>query len=387
MPDMSQTFFITTFGCQQNIADSERISSYYVARGYTKAKTLKSASVAILNTCMIRQQAEDKVTGLVKNIAKSRKVKPKIVITGCMVGMATRDETGKYLQALRARMPEVDEFLPLEEVGFDYPALRNDLTHAWVPISNGCNNFCTFCVVPFTRGREISRPVKDILDEIKDLAKKGCKEVTLLGQNVNSYGADLVKKDAKGFTLPSGRVVKPILVKHLNRFRIPTIFPYLLEEVCKIKGIETVKFISSNPWDFSDELINVIANNSKIDRNLHIAVQSGDDQILKRMNRWYSSKEYLKLVNKIKSKVNGVQISTDIIVGFPGETKKQFENSVALSKSAGFAYAYVSKYSARPNTAATKALKDDVPYKEKERRFVILNQLINHRGTIRSAVH
>lgn len=387
MPDMSRTFFIQTFGCQQNIADSERISSYYVARGYSKVKGLKSASVVIINTCMIRQQAEDKVTGLVKNIAKSHKLKPKIVITGCMVGMATRDETGKYLQALRARMPEVDEFLPLEEVGFDYPALRNDVTHAWVPISNGCNNFCTFCVVPFTRGREISRPIKDILSEVDILAKKGCQEITLLGQNVNSYGADLVKKDAKGFKLPSGRVVKPVLVKHLNRFRIPTIFPYLLEEVCKIKGIETVKFLSSNPWDFSDELIEVIAKNPKIDRNLHIAVQSGDDQILKRMNRWYSSAEYLNLVNKIKAKVKGAQISTDIIVGFPGETKAQFNNTIKLVKAANFAYAYVSKYSARPNTAATKGMKDNIAYAEKEKRFFALDQIINHRGTIRSAVH
>ncbi|MBI3341761.1 MiaB/RimO family radical SAM methylthiotransferase [Candidatus Curtissbacteria bacterium] len=384
---MPKTFFIQTFGCQQNIADSQRIASYYVARGYQPSKTLKSADEVVLNTCMIRQQAEDKVTGLVKNIAGSREIKPKIVITGCMVGMAARDETGKYLNDLKQRMPEVDEFLPLEEVGFNYPALRNDLTHAWVPISNGCNNFCTFCVVPFTRGREISRPFADIIKEIEDLAVKGCKVITLLGQNVNSYGADLVKKDAKGYKLPNGKTVKPIMVKHLNRFRIPTIFPYLLQEVCKIKGIETVKFISSNPWDFSNQLIETIAKNPKIDRNLHIAVQAGDDQVLKRMNRWYTAKEYLDLVKKIKSKVKGAQISTDIIVGFPGETKKQFENTVKLATSADFAYAYVSKYSARPNTAATKAFVDDVPHKEKDRRFVILDQLINHSGNLRSAVH
>lgn len=388
---IKNTFYIKTFGCQQNMADSERISSYYIARGYKPAKSLRSASEIVLNTCMIRQQAEDKVTGLVKNIAsfsrQSNKIKPKIVITGCMVGMAARDQSGKYLKDLRARMPEVDEFLPLEEVGFDYPALRNDVKHAWVPISNGCNNFCTFCVVPFTRGREISRPFKDIIGEIKELAKKGCEEVTLLGQNVNSYGADLVKKDEKGYKLPSGRTVKPVLVKHLNRFRIPTLFPYLLEEVCKIKGIKTVKFISSNPWDFSDELIDVIAKYPKIDRNLHIAVQSGDDTILNRMNRWYSAKEYLNLIKKIKAQVKGAQISTDIIVGFPGETEEQFENTVKLSKAADFAYAYVSKYSARPNTAATKAFKDDVPYKEKEERFTILDRLINHKGIVRSAVH
>ncbi len=368
------------------MADSQRIASYYVSRGYKMAKSPKSASEIVINTCMIRQTAEDKVTGLVKNLAAAQKDKPKIVITGCMVGMATRDETGKYLKNLRKRMPEVDEFLPLEEVGFDYPALRQNVTHSWVPISNGCNNFCTFCVVPFTRGREISRPFLDILEEIKSLAIHGCKEVTLLGQNVNSYGTDLVKSD-KGYKLPNGKIVKPVIVKHLGRFRIPTLFPYLLEEVCRISGIEKVKFISSNPWDFSDKLIDTIAKNPKIDRNLHLAVQSGDDEVLKRMNRWYTGREYLNLVNKIKSRVKSAQISTDIIVGFPGETEEQFQNTVKLAHSAQFAYGYVSKYSSRPNTAATKAFTDDVPHKEKDRRFEILDKLINHEGTPRTAVH
>ena len=384
---MVRTFFIKTFGCQQNEADSQRIASYYLARGYHLAKSMKSASELVINTCMIRQSAEDRVTGLVKNIAKLNKPKPKIVITGCMVGMAARDETGTYLKTLRGRMPEVDEFLPLEEVGFDYPALRNDVTHSWVPISNGCNNFCTFCVVPFTRGREVSRPFEDIIAEIKELARRGCKEVTLLGQNVNSYGTDLVNNSKSGYKLESGRTVKPVMVKHLGRYRIPTLFPYLLEEVCKIKGIRKVKFISSNPWDFSDELIEVISKNQKIDRNIHLPVQAGDDDVLKRMNRWYSRKEYIKLANKIKRKVKGAQISTDIIVGFPGETEDQFENTVNLAKVVNFAYAYVAKYSARPNTAATKALADDVDYAEKERRFHILDQLINNKGIVRSAVH
>src|SRR3990170_4135263 len=399
----SQTFFIKTFGCQQNEADSQRITSYYLARGYRLARSTKTSSEVVINTCMIRQSAEDRVTGLVKNIAKLKKPRPKIVITGCMVGMAVRDETGKYLKVLRGRMPEVDEFLPLEEVGFDYPALRNDVTHAWVPISNGCNNFCTFCVVPFTRGREISRPFKDIINEIKELASKGCKEVTLLGQNVNSYGSDIISskfnpsstesrrgrevQSSKFYKLPDGRKVKPVMVKHLGRLRIPTLFPYLLEEVCKIRGIETVKFISSNPWDFSDELIKVIAQNPKIDRNLHLAVQSGDNEILKKMNRWYSREEYLGLLKKIRAKIPNAQISTDIIVGFCGETKEQFQNTVKLAKKANFAYAYIAKYSARPNTAATKAFADDVPYAEKERRFRILDQLINHKGIPRSVVH
>ena len=388
--DMPQRFFIKTFGCQQNLADSQRIASYYLARGFKVARLIKSADEIVINTCMVRQSAEDRVTGLVKNIATSSHNghhKPKIIITGCMVGMAVRDESGKYLRALKKRMPEVDEFLPLEEVGFDYPALRSDKTHAWVPISNGCNNFCTFCVVPFTRGREISRPFEDIIAEIKELAEEGCKEVTLLGQNVNSYGADLVKNATKGYRLPSGKNVKPVIVRHLGRFRIPTLFPYLLEEVCKIRKIEVVKFISSNPWDFSDELINVIAKNPKIDRNLHLAVQSGDNQILKKMNRWYTKEEYLDLLARIRSKIPDAVISTDIIVGFPTEKKKHFENTLKLAKVANFAYAYVAKYSQRPNTAAAKAFEDDVPYAEKERRFHILDQLINHKGNLRTAVH
>ena len=382
----SPSFYIKTFGCQQNLADSQRISSYYLARGYKLSKTIKSASEVVINTCMIRQSAEDRVTGLVKNVVKNSLQKPKIVITGCMVGMAARDETGKYLKALKKRMPEVDEFLPLEEVGFDYPALRSDVTHAWVPISNGCNNFCTFCVVPFTRGRETSRPFADITGEIKELTSQGCKEVTLLGQNVNSYGADLVK-NSRGYKLPDGETVKPVMVKHLGKYRIPTLFPYLLDEVCKIKGIKTVKFISSNPWDFSDELIDVIARNPKIDRNLHLAVQSGDDEILKRMNRWYTQNEYINLIKKIKAKIPQAQISTDIIVGFPGETEEQFQNTVKLAKAVNFSYGYVSKYSDRPITAAHKAFPDDIPHKEKDRRFEILDALINHNSNPRSAVH
>lgn len=386
------TFFIKTFGCQQNFADSQRLASYYLAQGYRKAKNLDSASEIIINTCMVRQSAEDRVTGFIKNIVRKRKTclpvgRPKIIITGCMAGMVIRDTTGKYLRTLKNRIPEVDEFLPLDEVGFNYPVQRNDFTHAWVPISNGCNNFCTYCVVPYTRGPEVSRPFEDITSEIEDLAKQGCREVTLLGQNVNSYGSDLVKKNTKGYKLPSGRVVKPVMVKHLGRFRIPTLFPYLLEETCKIKNIKTVKFISSNPWDFSEKLIDVISKNPKVDRNIHLPVQSGDNQILKKMNRWYTQGQYINLVKKIRSKIKTVQISTDIIVGFPGESEDQFENTVKLAKEVKFAYAYVAKYSPRPNTAASKTFTHDIPYAEKERRFRILDKLINHKGTLRSAVH
>ncbi|KKR58205.1 MAG: (Dimethylallyl)adenosine tRNA methylthiotransferase MiaB [Candidatus Curtissbacteria bacterium GW2011_GWA1_40_47] len=414
----SPTFYIKTFGCQQNWADSQRIASYYLARGFKRAKDLKSASEIIINTCMVRQSAEDKVTGFIRNIIKEAHRaggprsesetslrrrpgrRPKIVLTGCMTGMVARDTSGKYLNTLHKRIPQVDEFLPLEEVGFNYPALRSDATHAWIPISNGCNNFCTYCVVPFTRGQEVSRPFEDVIDEVKELAERGCREITLLGQNVNSYGSDRVKNTKAGYKLPNGRVVKPVMVKHLGKLRIPTLFPYLLEEVCKIEacpsksgkagrsgGVETVKFISSNPWDFSDELIETISKNPKIDRNIHLPVQSGDDQMLKKMNRWYTASQYINLVKKIRKEIPDTQISTDIIVGFCQESERNFQNTVKLAQTVNFAYAYIAKYSPRPNTAAAKAFDDDVSYKEKQRRFQILDKLINHKGNPRSAVH
>jgi tRNA-2-methylthio-N6-dimethylallyladenosine synthase len=408
-------YYIKTFGCQQNHADSERIEADFKARGYTKARSYKSANYIIINTCMIRQSAENRVYGLVDNLGKikAEKLKKgevfKIIITGCMIGIVYRDKTGKYLKTLKSRMVNADEFMPIEEVGFNLPPVRTDKVSAWVPISNGCNNFCTYCIVPFTRGREISRPYEDIISECLELKKKGYKNVMLLGQNVNSYGADFFIKNSKSeirnpkqiqnsnnknskrfehlkfensvlfrdsnFLLRASNI-KPIYVKHLGRYRIPTLFPHLLNEVAKM-GFEKVEFMSSNPWDFSDELIDVFAKNKNISRTLHLPVQSGDDAVLKRMNRWYTSDEYLNLVTKLKSKIKNLKLTTDIIVGFCGETNAEFDNTVKLCKKVGFSWAYVSRYSPRFNTAATKVFKDDVPHAEKKRRWLILENLIN----------
>lgn len=392
-------YYIKTFGCAANEADSERIASYYQSRGYTKARSMKTADDIVINTCMIREKAENRVYGLVHNLTKEKDKgrNMKIVVTGCMVGMATREKTGKMLSLLKKKMPVVDEFLPIEEVGFDHAPVRTDKKHAWVPISNGCNNFCTFCVVPFTRGREISRPFDDVLLECYELAQRGYTSITLVGQNVNSYGADLILgeknvqvmrdvADLKYFKeSPSqtalyswkGKKLKPSFVKHLGRMRIPTLFPNLLTEISKIDGIKTIDFISSNPWDFSDDLIDVIARNSKISRHIHLPVQSGDSAMLKRMNRWYSREEYLSLVKKLKQKIPDVTISTDIIVGFCGETAEQFQNTVSLAKEVGFSKAYIAMYSDRPMTAAHKVYSDDVPHTEKKRRWNILEELIN----------
>ncbi len=411
-------YFIKTFGCQQNHADSERIEADFKARGYTKARSYKSANYVIINTCMIRQTAENRVYGLVNNLGKIKQAKLKkgevykIIITGCMIGIVYRDKTGKYLKLLKQRMLNADEFMPIEEVGFNLAPVRTDKISAWVPISNGCNNFCTFCIVPFTRGREISRPYEDIISECQELKKKGYKNVMLLGQNVNSYGADLlvgekniqvmrdmdktyfdIEKAKVSFlrnspgapmgvwrskkTMPSFlKNVKPVYVKHLGRQRIPTLFPHLLNEVAKM-GFEKVEFMSSNPWDFSDELIDIMAKNKNISRSLHLPVQSGDDAVLKRMNRWYTSDEYLDLVTKLKTKIKDLKLTTDIIVGFCGETDEEFQSTVNLCKKVGFNWAYVSMYSPRFNTAATKVFKDDVSHITKKKRWLVLENLIN----------
>ncbi len=385
-------YYIKTFGCQQNKADSERIASAFESRGMKKAKGYYDADYIVINTCMVRQSAENRVYGLVNNLSKlkAKKNQLKIIVTGCMVGIAFRDKSGKYLKRLREIMPAVDEFMPIEEVGFDNPPVRQDKINAWIPISNGCNNFCTFCVVPFTRGAEISRPYENIIEEAKELKKRGYRMVTLLGQNVNSYGSDLIKDIYSTFDnkrnlknrisniqyLISKKSLKPIYVKHLGRYRIPTLFPYLLEDVAQL-GFEKVDFISSNPWDFSKELIEVIARNKNITRTIHLPVQSGDDNVLKRMNRWYTANEYLELVSNIKSRIPEVKFTTDIIVGFCGETEKEFENTVKLCQKVGFEKAYIAMYSPRPMTAATKIMKDDIPYSVKKRRWQILEELIN----------
>jgi len=396
-------FFIKTFGCQQNHADSVRIANYLKDQGMKPAKTYETADYIAINTCMIRESAENRVYGLVNNLNKlksspERSRRMKIVVTGCMSGMAAKDKTGKFLKLLKQRLPGVDEFLPLEEVGLGTTPLKTENKSAFVPITNGCNNFCTFCVVPYTRGREVSMPFQEIINECKKLKMRGYRTVTLLGQNVNSYGSDLVSgkvvaseeahreadcrdnrqslADEKSHEQQQFMNLKPIYVKHLGRHRIPTLFPHLLEAVAKL-GFEKINFMSSNPWDFSDELIEVIAKNRNITRTIHLPVQSGDDNVLKRMSRWYNASEYLALISKIKNKISNVKFTTDIIVGFCGETDEEFQNTVDLCKKVGFNWAFVSVYSQRPMAIATKIYKDDVPHPTKDKRWKILDDLIN----------
>ena len=313
-----------------NKAESEKIAASLEKKGYKPAQEIEEADLVVINTCSVRQSAEDRVLGLIRNLKGRR-----IVLTGCMLYHGEK--------WLKRKLPGVDKIVPLAEL--IKPAIepkRKDTGHAWVPIMKGCNQFCAYCVVPYARGREESRPFEEIVCEVENLAKQGYKQITLLGQNVNSY--------------------KPSFAKLLKRLH-------------KIKGIEKISFITSNPWDLTDEIIEAMKL-PKIERYLHLPVQSGDDEILRRMNRPYTARQYIKLIEKIRREIPDIKIGTDIIVGFPGETKQAFEDTVALCQKIGFEKAYIAKYSPRLGTAAYK-LKDNVSYSEKKRRWKILDSLIN----------
>ena len=368
-----KTYFIFTFGCQANKADSERITGDYQARGYQPAKKVEEASEIVINTCAVRQRAEDRAVGLIYNLSlkfKEYADKPKIILTGCMI------HHGEY--KLLKMLPFVDEILPMNEVGFNSPSVRRDKHHAWIPISTGCNSFCSYCVVPYSRGREKSRPEKEILKEIKDLAKKGYTEITLIGQNVNSYGLEKIGIGLRKLLMREPEKIKlPSNQSQYKQFKGKPPFVKLLENICAIDKIKIVRFMSSNPWDFSDELINCIAKYKKIDRFIHLPVQSGNNKILKLMNRGYTHQDYLKLVKKLKKAIPNIELGTDIIVGFPNETKKDFQDTVNLAKKVNWKVAFVAQYSPRPHTLSNKLYQDTISPKEKKRRWQILEDLIN----------
>ncbi len=334
-------YFIKTFGCQANEADSERMAAGYEFRGWQKAEAIDGADEIIINTCSVRESAEHRVLGLVNNLIKKKKKKQKIILTGCMLYHP--------LKWLKEKLPGVDEFKPIKEFKASPNLKSKNSNFKLVPIMEGCNNFCTYCVVPYSRGREKSRPFEEIVCEVKELVKRGHKEIMLLGQNVNAYGQDL--QDTK------------------------VTFANLLRTLNDLSDLEKISFMTSNPWDLKDEIIEALKL-PKIDRYLHLPVQSGDDEILRRMNRHYKASDYLNLVKKIKKQIPKIQIGTDIIVGFPGESKKQFLNTFKLCKKVGFVKAYIAMYSPRPQTAAFK-FKDDILHEEKKRRFRILDKLIN----------
>ena len=336
-----------------NEADSEKLAAVFEKKGYKLAPKIEKADVIIINTCSVRESAENRVFGLIHNLIRhpsSVICHPKIILTGCMVGSARGERRRYTLLELKRKLPRVDEFLTLQElIGQDeISPKRKKKTSAFVTIMEGCNHFCTYCVVPYARGNEISRPFEEIVCEVKELARRGYKEITLLGQNVNSYGKTLKPKRT---------------------------FAELLTRLHKINDIKKISFLTSNPWDLTDDIVDAMTL-PKIDKTLHLPVQSGDDQILKKMNRPYTANEYLELIKKIKNKIPNIKFTTDIIVGFPAETKQAFKDTVKLCKKVGFVKAYIARYSPRPGTAAHH-LKDDISPEEKKRRWQILDKLIN----------
>lgn len=352
MPDKTKKIYIKTFGCAQNSADSERIKAYFWDKGYEEVNDWKKADTVVINTCVIRESAENRAYGLI-NKAKEKE----IIVTGCLVGVYDRKNKVKELEE---KFPTVSQFLSIDKISFDWQPVRDNKKAALINISSGCNNFCSYCIVPMARGKEVSRPMEDVLKEADKVLSEGFSEVVLIGQNVNSYGADFSE----------------VSLVSMGKKRFKSGFPKLLEEIAR-KNFKKISFVSSNPWDFSDDLIEVIAKYPNIDRLIHLPFQAGDDAVLKNMNRGYTQKEYLDLVEKIKSKVAGVSFSTDIIIGFPGENETAFEKTVEVCKKVGFEIAYLNKYSPRKGTVSEKIYKNDIPMDEKKRRWKVLNRLVN----------
>jgi tRNA-2-methylthio-N6-dimethylallyladenosine synthase len=381
---MKKTYHIITIGCQMNISDSERIAAYLEFYGFEFEPNRARAGLVVLNTCGVRQKAEDRNYGLIPEIIE-KNPRAKIILTGCL---AERKDVQRRLK------DAVDIWLPIKnlpnlssELGLkkfpsrdgclapgktgcvtggqaDYLNITpkvNSKFSAYVPIGNGCDNFCSYCVVPYARGREAYRSAGAIIAEVKNFIGQGYKEIVLIAQNVNSYKFLLAKRDLKYF--PKKKAGAEIF------------FPELLEAAAKLPGDFWLRFFTSHPKNMSENLVAVMKNNRKICRQIHLPAQSGDDKMLAAMNRKYTVKRYLSLIKKLRTAMPAIGISTDIIVGFPGETKSQFLNSKKLMLSAKYDMVYLARFSPRPGTAAAK-LKDDVPAKEKQKREEILNEIL-----------
>ncbi len=345
---MTKKYHIITYGCQMNKSDSERIAYMLKSANYKSAPNINEADLIIVNMCTVRKSAVNRIFGLSKKLSNLKKNKPKLktILTGCILDSDQKKMKNRFDKIVSIQNINHIVDSPFTKHYLSTPPIYSSPFSAYVPIMTGCNNFCSYCVVPYTRGREYSRSTPEIISEIRKIVKKKYLEIILLGQNVNSY------KDKNGQR-----------------------FPELLKTIHNIRGNFWISFLTSHPKDLSDKLIETIANSSKICPYLHLAAQSGDNQILKKMNRNYTVEQYEKIISEVRKKIPQISISTDIIVGFPGETKKQFSNTKRLMQRIKFDMAYIAKYSPRPNTSAA-ALEDNVSSKEKKERAQILNKIL-----------
>ena len=342
-----------------NHSDSERITTVLEENGHRPAKNENGADLLVINMCSVRQSAVERAYAKVNKYFKTKK----IILAGCVL-----EKDKKILKE------KISEFWHPSHYFECQPLYQSNFT-AFVPIMTGCNNFCSYCVVPYTRGREISRPAEDIINEVKKLVKKGYKEIVLIGQNVNSYKSLAFAKDSTYAKATADRSAGKQKSKIIN-------FPKLLEIINNIPGNFWLRFITSHPKDMSDELIETMAKYQKVCGYVHLPIQSGDNQILKKMNRHYTVNHYKNLIKKIRTAFKKyrpdelpVAISTDVIVGFPGETKKQFENTAKLMREVKFDMAYLAKYSPRPGTAAAR-IGNNISPLEKKRREKVLNEIL-----------
>lgn len=364
-------YFLRTYGCQMNVHDSEEIKYYLESLGYEPVEELELADIVVLNTCAIRENAKDKVFGYLGRCKHLKKEKPDLIIAvaGCLMQKPNEIEEihnrHKYIdiiigthnlnelpnlieEANKKKIQNIEVYSNSDVVFENVKYNRDSKISAWINIIYGCDKFCTYCIVPFTRGRERSRKMEEVLEEVRDLKNQGYMEVTLLGQNVNAYGKDL---------------------------NLGYDFATLLEEVAKI-GIPRIRFVTSHPWNFTDKMIDVIAKYDNIMPYIHLPIQSGSDDILRKMNRKYSIDEYKKLFDQIKSKVKNVAITTDIIVGFPNETDDDFKKTLDIVNYCKFDGAYTFIFSPREGTAAAR-MEDKISMEVKEKRLQELNNLVN----------
>lgn len=375
-------YYMWVLGCAMNSSDAERIASVLELLGYQKTEVEKEADLIVTVACSVRQHAIDRIYGSDKKWQRLKKQNPKLktVLTGCVLAedrakmakifdlMFEIDDLGKLPELLGTSQKNSNDVLGKSGEYLKINPNYESTFRAYVPIMTGCNNFCTYCAVPYTRGKEKSRPAAEVIAEVKTLVKKGYKEISLLGQNVNSYGNDLT-------VIPTGAEESLKVGKGISRQARNDNFVSLLKQIDKISGDFRIYFYSNHPKDMSEELIKILPKLGHFPEYLHLPLQSGNDEILRQMNRHYTKKSYLELVAKIRKAMPKVVLTTDIIVGFPGEGKKEFADTMDVVKKAGFEMIYIGQYSPRPGTISAK-LPDVISKAEKKKREGIITDLL-----------